>query len=82
MPGRAVEPLAARHGDGAGLRRLDAPAGTLVFGRGESPVCAVNPGAEPVRLPEYGTVSPASAELPGGGVLPADTAVRYAVDGG
>ncbi|MFI6983682.1 hypothetical protein ACIBSV_34410 [Embleya sp. NPDC050154] len=61
--------------------RLDSPEGTLVFGRGDALVCAVNSGAEPVRLPEYGAVLPAGGALPGGGILPGDTAVWYAVDG-
>ncbi|MFE2872926.1 glycoside hydrolase family 13 protein [Embleya sp. NPDC059259] len=69
-------------GDGAPLRWLDAPAGTLVFRRGESLVCAVNLRAEPVRLPEYGAVLLAGADLPGDGVLPGDAAVWYTVDGG
>ncbi|GCD96734.1 glycoside hydrolase family 13 protein [Embleya hyalina] len=68
-------------GDGAELRWLPSPEGTLVFRRGAGPVCAVNLGGEPVRLPEYGPVLLASGELLGAGVLPGDTAVWYAVDG-
>lgn len=51
----------------------------LMFGRGESLVCAVNLAGEPVQLPAHTEVLLASGPLGAEGRLPRDTAVWLAV---
>ncbi|HZN16763.1 MAG TPA: glycoside hydrolase family 13 protein [Micromonosporaceae bacterium] len=59
------------------LRWLEPPsADVLVFARDPGLVCAVNLGAEPVTLPEYGDLLCASTEVTGR-VLPPDTAAWW-----
>ena len=52
---------------------LDAPVGVLAYGR-DGVTVLLNAGAEPALLPT-GEVLIASAELPGDGTVPVDTAV-------
>ncbi|NUT04987.1 MAG: glycoside hydrolase family 13 protein [Hamadaea sp.] len=57
-----------------GLRWLPSDPAVLAYARGDSFVCVVNLGAEPVELPPYAEILLASGDLVAG-KLPADTAV-------
>jgi alpha-glucosidase len=65
---------------GEEFRWLDSPAGTLLFERGSSLLCAVNLSDQPMPLPDTTSALIASGPLAKDGMLPPDTTVLLRLD--